>query len=227
MSMHEYEDLVESSIRELSTSGESQQRLRSLYFSLFEFEALFDTGFTHFRSMDLLLQARFVYTIPLEEHPEFFAHGPYFQDVKRSDKKVTFIKLPGKGSDGSYYSAPHLYFDAGSILWRRLVELGRLSDADAEPPENIDVMTIALEVARLAERKGDPGLIGQWYRLLAPYILETELDELKQDPELGELRTIVKRTDALAVKSDYGMLRDPGPEDFEELPALGWWFEVG
>ena len=227
MSQHEFEELVELSVRELATSGRPQQELRSLYWNLFEYEGLFDTGFTQFRTISDLVAARFVYKLALDEHPDFFQHRDYFTKLKSVEAKtVTFIEVPGKDADGGYYKLPHLYCAAGSALWQRLVELGRLTGPDAERPQPIDIMTIALDVARLAERKGEPGLIGMWYRLLAPYALGQDMEELRASPTLGELRAMVKRTDALAIKTDYGMLRDPAPEDLREFPPLAWWFEL-
>jgi hypothetical protein len=63
-----------------------------------------------------------------------------------------------------------------------------------------------------------------WYRLLVPLAFEQELDDLRANATLAELRAIVRRTDALAIKSTYGMLRDPPPEELKENPLLGWWF---
>jgi hypothetical protein len=228
MSQHEFEHLVEYSIRELATSGEPQQRLRSLYFNLFEYQNLFDTGFTHFRTMNELLAQRFVYRMPLEQHPDFFAYGIYFSEVKAVDssRASVFVRVPGQERDGSYYRAPHLYFDAGSALWQRLVKLGRLTGADAEAPETIDIATIALEVAHLAEQRDNPELIGMWYRLLMPYGWQFEFDELRANATLAELRAIVKRTDALSYKVNYGMLRDPPPEALKKSPELAWWFDL-
>jgi hypothetical protein len=225
MSQHEVEALVESSIRLLATSDRPPRELRSLYFNLFEYEALFDTGFTHFRTLDELVSARFVYALPLEEHPDFFAHQSYFQKLKASGA-FAFLEIPGQKSDGSYYQPPHLYFDAGSGLWQRLVELGRLSGPDAERPEPIELLTMALEIVRLAESRGDVELVATWYRLLVPYAFEADFDELRENPTLAELREIVKRTNALSIKDDYGMLRDPQPADYEEFPLLKWWFEL-
>jgi len=227
MSQHEVEELVELSVRALAASGRPQQELRSLYWNLFEYEGLFDTGFTQFRTIDDLVAARFVYKMALDEHPDFFAQRDYFAELRGVDRSgVTFVEPPDKGMDGSYYKVPHLYCPVGSSLWKRLVDLGRLSGADAEPPRPIDVMTIALDVARLAEGKGNRELIGMWYRLLLPHAFEQELDELRANTTLTELRVLVKRTDALAIKTDYGMLRDPPPEDRDEIPVLGWWFDL-
>jgi hypothetical protein len=227
MSQHEVEELVELSVRALAASGRPQQELRSLYWNLFEYEGLFDTGFTQLRTIDDLVAARFVYKMALDEHPDFFAQREYFTELKGVDgRSATFVEPPDKGMDGSYYKLPHLYCPVASSLWQRLVELGRLTGPDAEPPRPIEITTIALDVARLAERNSDPALIGMWYRLLLPQAFERDLEELQANPTLAELRALVKRTDALAIKTDYGMLRDPPPEDRDEIPVLGWWFDL-
>ena len=69
MSMHEFEDVVEGSIRLLTTSHRSIEDLRCCYATLYHFQEEWDTGYTHFRVMDLLLSARYVYRIPVSEYP--------------------------------------------------------------------------------------------------------------------------------------------------------------
>ncbi len=69
MSIHEYEAVVEQSVRTLSRSGRPDRR--DLYKCLYDFQAEFDTGYTHFRVMDLLLDARSVYRFTMDEHPHY------------------------------------------------------------------------------------------------------------------------------------------------------------
>ena len=59
MSMHEIEELQEVSIRLLDRIEGLDHR--SMFKRLYDFDALFDTGFTHFRVMDILLKRRFYY----------------------------------------------------------------------------------------------------------------------------------------------------------------------
>ena len=95
MSMHEFEDLVEHSVHALASTGRDPQELRSIYWNLYEFEARYDTGFTHFRNMEELLAARFVYRIPMTEHPDYAEHRVYFDGLHDFE----FIDLPGADDD--------------------------------------------------------------------------------------------------------------------------------
>jgi hypothetical protein len=135
MSMFEIESMVEDTEHVLAETGADPWVLRSQYWNLYEYEARYDTSFTHFRNIDELLAARFVYRFPLAEHPDYAEHREYFDGLS-SD--FTHIQVPDAGGgDGGYTYRPDLYFDAGSPLWRRMVELGRLTGRDAEPPREV------------------------------------------------------------------------------------------
>lgn len=226
MSNHEFEDLVEMSVRLLAKSGLSRQRLRSLYFNLFEFEASFDTDFTHFRTMKELLAARFVYCLAPAEHPDFVGAEAYFGALEG----FCFVESPLGGArahDGGYYKAPYLYCDAGSALWRRLVELRRLGGSDARAPERLPIQQVLEEVARAAEGAGDVRLVAYAYRLLLWGLLDGEVEQLRADLFVLRLREIVRRTRALELKWDVGALRDPTPVDLDESEVVRFWFDLG
>jgi hypothetical protein len=222
MSMQELEDLVEMSVKLLSRSGLSRKRLRTLYFNLFELEASYDTGFTHFRTIDELLAARFVYCLPLGEHPAFASARDYFGGLQG----FCFIDVPGVGLDGSYFNPPHLYCDAGSGLWRRLVALGRLGGSDAQAPESLPIQSVLEEVARLAEEAEDVRLVAYAYRLLLWVSLDEDVSVLAADPAVQRLRDIVRRTRALGLVFDFPALRDPTTADLEESELVRYWFDL-
>jgi hypothetical protein len=222
MAMQELEDLVEMSVKRLAQSGLSRQRLRTLYFNLFELEASYDTSFTHFRTMDELLAARFVYCLPPDEHPAFAGAKDYFASLEG----FGFVDVPGHDYDGSYFNHPHLYCDAGSPLWRRLVELGRLGGSDALAPERLELPVVLEEVARLAEVAGDIKLIAYAYRLLLWVSLDEDLSVLGADPAVQRLRDTVRRSRALELRLDLLALRDPTPADVEESELVRYWFDL-
>ena len=233
MSMHEFEDLVEDTVRFLSsipmwTGGLD---LRSTFWDLYEFQSAWDTGFTHFRVLDLLVEQRFAYRFHLADHPEYILHRACFDQLKPDEYR---IELPGTGAwDGGYYEGTHLYCDAGSPLWRRFVDSGRLRGADAHPPQPIDLYVIARDVARLADAFGDSALVARWYRILAAQAMATfpdgEGESLRANPALLELRTIVKRTGALNIEFDDGILNPKNfpPPEIAGTSLLGWWYQLG
>jgi hypothetical protein len=224
MSMHELEDLVEMSVKLLAVSGLSRERLRSLYFNLFELEARFDTSFTHFRNIDELLAARFVYCLSPSEHPEFEAAREYFEALDG----FSFIEVPGRELDGGYYNPPYLYCDAGSPLWHQLVARGRLGGSDARPPLVLPIQNVLEEVARLAEDVGDVRLVAYAYRLLLWALLDQDPRGLVEDVAVLRLREIVRRTGALKLdlEEEGSALRDPTPQDLEDLPLVRFWFDL-
>lgn len=222
MAMHEFEDLVELAVSCLAQSGLSRQRLRSLYFNLFELEARFDTSFTHFRTMDELLAARYVYCLAPAEHPGFDEAREYFEGLQG----FCFIDPPRAGHDGGYFKPPYLYCDAGSALWRRLVGEGRLGGSDALPPEVLPSQQVLEEVARAAEEAGDVRLVAYAYRLLLWDLLEEEPRALRADLSVRRLRDIVRRTRALELKFEVGALRDPTPADLADSELVRFWFDL-
>jgi hypothetical protein len=221
--MFELESLVEDSVNVLDGSGIDPWELRSLYAAMYEFEGQWDTSFTHLRNLDQIVAARFVYLFPLSDHPDYEAHREYFDGLS----EFAFLELPDGTSDGGYTEPPLLYFDAGSPLWQRMVELGRLSGRDAEPPRDVPLREVALRVATLAEPRGDADLIARWYRLLS---LELEEDDdpavLARDPTLTSLREIVRRTDAMSLPMFGTMLADPEAETLAKYAHLRWWYTL-
>lgn len=223
MSMDELEDLVEMSVKLLARSDLPRSRLRSLYYNLFEFEACFDTGFTHFRTMDELVAARFVYRLSPSQHPTFAEHASYFASLTR----FTFLDIPGQEDDGGYFKPPYLYCDAGSKLWQRLVERGALTGRDTQPPEVMPIQQVLAQVAEQAELVGDRRVIAYCYRLLLWALVDEDPETLRSDAAVAVLRDLVRRTRALEVSLDHGSLQDPPPEELTEAPAaVRYWFDL-
>jgi hypothetical protein len=224
MSMWEIEGLVEGSVLAYSRSGRSVEERRSRYWNLFEYQARYDTKFTHFRTMGELLAVGYVYRFEVAEHPDYADHREYFDAIGT----FTFVDLPGSnGGNGGYIRPPWLYCDAGSPLWQRFVATGRLAGPDAVPPEPLPPEQIALEVASLGEGAGDYELVATWYRLLAwEMALRQPLPELRASPTLQALRDLVRRTDALSVQLHGSILANPPDDDLAAEPALAWWFDL-
>jgi hypothetical protein len=216
MSMHEFEDLVEQSIRLLATTERPIEELRSRYATLYDFQNEWDTGYTHFRVIDLLLAAHFVYRVPFADYPH---------QAEGTSVKDGWIELPGH-DQATYCKAQLLYIDAGSPAWTCLVEAGRLRGVDAIAPSKIDLFELALDLCLLAEQQEQRSLVGMWYRLLAAHAVVNELEGVQELVALIELRALVKRTGALAIEMEYGCLRTPTEENQAEMPLLHWWFNL-
>ena len=57
MSMHEIEDLIESTIRTIDTLDIPSSEKRQLLANCYRAQAYFDTSYTNFRLMDVLLRS--------------------------------------------------------------------------------------------------------------------------------------------------------------------------
>ncbi|QSQ17405.1 hypothetical protein [Myxococcus landrumensis] len=200
MSMHEIEDMVEGAVRLLdqrAAPGDSAPR--SQFARLFAFQGDFDCSFTHFRVMDILLARRFTYQFDVADHPDHAARLEFFKGIQ----KFTYLHEPLEADTGDdeeepspvagYIEPPHLYCDAGSPLWRRMVEAGKLKGPDAEPPVPLLLADVAHDVMRTAEAKGDLDLIAMWFNL-GPRILFADMftrqirkgDFIARNPFTGE-----------------------------------------
>jgi hypothetical protein len=299
MSMHEFEDVVEASVRLLAKNPsvrrlaavelpdevakrpnvshlllarhpevagaferdgvvaratEKDVDVRSMLFTLYGYQQLWDTGFTHFRLMDLLLEHRFAYRFSMGDHPLYERHKAALDAfVVAAD----FSELPldpsrpwdeAMNPTAGYFEPPHLYCDAGSLLWDAFVQSGRLQGRDAVRPLLVDMPSLVLEIVRTAEAEGDTDLIAQWYPLMAATMCNLSgclllpipalpAASLIADPTLQAIREIAIRTRAFETDHDYGMTRLPkewSPEsvvgfDFlgreESLEFLRHWFQ--
>lgn len=237
MSMHEFEDLVEASIRLLARSAHhSHQERRSLYWNLYEFQALFDTGFTHFRVLELLLAAGYTYRFDLCEHPDYQQAADFFQRLHAFSFLYVHPTQPWNGEQNpmaGYYQPPFLYCDVNSPLWARFVRQGRLTGEDALAVERLDPLDLAHQVVEEAFLQQDFWLVAQWYMLLTPYLLmtfdEQAVTTLMELESLNQIKRRFYQTAAHTIElGSYGYLRRLTPEelDEEESPILSWWLQA-
>lgn len=235
MSMHEFEDLVESSVNCLAQSKRKEsQELRSLFWNLYQFQESWDTGFTHLRVIDTLLKHRFVYQFKLTQHPDYAAHKAFFDSVR----DFTFIELhPEEKWNGEtnptvgYIQPPYLYCDAGSALWQQFVEQGLFSGDDALPPAKMDIQDTVKALVIEAQEQNNRELISLWYSALGVYLWsftsDEDLERAKSDASVKVIRDIAQQTKALDIDPGYGFLKQPPAEALKEYPYLTWWFQPG
>lgn len=211
MGMHEFEDLVEASVKLLSSS--KSPTLRDACKTLYDFQGRFDCGYTHFRVMDILLETRFVYAIAMTDHPEYAKYTTQL-DALAARKEDWLSSFESDPTDVAYWKAPKLYFDAGSPLWQRCITSGLLSGDDARAPVPTRIEDVALEVVRLAEQSGQRELIAWWYALLPVDVMS---DAAAQSEVLDEVFAIAVRNGAPSANNRYGMLRYPEREHVGEM----------
>jgi hypothetical protein len=179
--MHEFEDLVEESVRCLDECDARHLDHRTLFKHLYDFQSQWDTGYTHFRVIEILLARRFVYRYPLDTHPDFARFGSKLVEARqrlRGDDTGWIRMHPGEPWNAAsnptmaYVRGKEMYFDAGSRLWEKFVALGKLSGADAERPREMAMDDVAATVVREAARQSKRGLIQDW---LVYYVFQCEV----------------------------------------------------
>lgn len=235
MSMHEIESLVEFSILSLD-SWDGRADRRSLFYNLYRLQEQFDTGFTHFRVMDALVRHHFVYTFPYTGHPQYTAHKAYFDQLAEGGKFSFIYEVPGQPWDAktnpvagyTFYDHDRqqylLYCDAGSPLWKSMVDAHILQGDDAQPPHLLTLPQVVLAVATAAAAQQDTALLSQWYTLLPFIVMQQEEDEpLHTDADMQAVLQLILEHNAI----DAGNL--PPADELPEGGNFGdfcqWWYE--
>ena len=214
MSQHEIEDLIEDSVRVLAGSPQRDTLdLRSIFWRLYQFENEWDTSFTQFRVLELLIEQRLVYRFDLAQHPDYERARAFFDALTGTEFiGVDPLRPVGGGyrdrATGEWFEAnhlagyvrtPYLYCEAGSPLWARFVKQGTLTGRDVLPPDaNVGITDAAFAAVTAAEQAGNIKLIATWYTVLSTKLLWSDLDALSNDKSLAGLLAVVQRTNASA-----------------------------
>ncbi|MDI2127566.1 hypothetical protein [Yinghuangia seranimata] len=237
MSMHEIEDLVADSILLLDAGHQADEpRVREWIAALYAFQDVYDCSFTRFRVMDALVRRRFAYRFEVDAHPDHAVRRAYFDGLtgftalreydEDAEDDDDFEGYTDWLEDG-YVDPPHLYCEAGTALWRRMLDAGRLGGTDAVAPRPVPLIEAVAATAEAAERAGDVALIGEWYALGCHTLLDGPIgcpystDELAEMPAVAALRSVVLRTGALPAGPPDGF-DDLGDDELE-----AWWWAVG
>ncbi|MBS0026978.1 tetratricopeptide repeat protein [Chitinophaga sp. 22321] len=235
MAMHEVESLVELSVYCLDKSGEEGLDRRSLFYNLYQLQQQFDTGFTHFRVMDILIKHRFVYTFPITAHPAYHTFKDWFDALAASQKFSFIYRQPTKEWDeetnpvAGYANFDFntqtyiLYCDAGSLLWASLVANGAITGDDAIAPVDMETFSMAHEIAELAGEQKDKDLLALWYQLLPYMVMQAEQEGATINYKaLEAVQELVVANDAI---------KEEGLPPADELPVGGelgkfcqWWY---
>lgn len=234
MSMHEYEDLVEASVKTLINNKEDlKSDLRSMISALYTFQGQFDTGYTLFRLKNQLIENRYLYQLKVEDHPRYLENKEYFDSLKNKQSEWV-LKYPGQKYSNenmvcAYYET-YLYFEAGSELWIELCHTGYLKNEDTKPIVRLNVLDVALQVVELALKEQDFDLISWWYSLLPAYlVLLPDFKEGQKNIALQKIKAIalqpgvIQKDDRLYDRYITTMMnyKDQFPEEFREF--CDWW----
>lgn len=233
MAWHVLDDLVWDSVRLLDAHHPADDdRVRDWVARLYGFQQRHDGSVTYFRDIDVLLRRRFVYRFPLEQHPDHAQLRDYFESLtgfttlRVLDEDAEDFDGYGTQLEDGYVDPPLLYCDAGTALWRRMVEAGRLSGPDAVAPRPVTLVDAVVAVAEAAEQAGDRMVVALWYTLGSDLLMDGSptLEDLRADPAVRRLRQIVRRTDALAVPLPRGHRPTDAEVAAMDDPAGSWWY---
>lgn len=226
MSMHEIEDIIEETVHLINNADLPPTKKRDHLYNLYKLEYYFDTSYTHFRVIDILLKYKYVYRLPLETHPEY-KKATSVLDIAEIDEYGGWVKSPteefnvyGKKEEGEIF----LYGDAGSAIWEAWVNAGVLAGDNAIAPARSTVPETVLAILQLAEAKKNKTLLNEWYAFFANGVLEFYFGEnenvskdfiaLSSDPVIIAVRNI-------AQQNELGKKRKKnGEEAFLLLPSL-------
>lgn len=157
--MHEFEDLVEASVRCLHASTAQGLDHRSLFKALYAFQAQYDTSHTMGRVTEILVERRFVYPIAIEHHPDHARLG------KRLVDDGWILERPGapygpKNAATTWVRNGAMYLEAGSKLWKTMAKAG-FFPGEASPPE-VTIRDAAITVVREAAKQARASLVRDW-----------------------------------------------------------------
>ncbi len=230
MSMHEIEGLIEDSVHLIDKAVMQDSVKRDFLFNLYRFQARYDTGYTHFRCMEVLLRWKFTYRIPISLHPDFEKEKPYFEEFDVSNSCWIPSRI-GEKNEQVYVQleagAPMLYPDAGSYFWQRLCEENSIPATQQKTPNTFKESYLIGQLLRQAQRQENKLLLRDWYALVTN-MLGLDLGEeegflpnfleFKEQEEVQTIREIgIGEQPFSAVSTDaYGALETPLLTEIEE-----------
>ncbi len=192
MAEHTIEDLVEDTVLLIDQASWSASLKRDYLASAFNIQRYFDTGYTHFRVMDILLKYGFVYRISLDRHADFAT----IKNVEDGWIKSEHTGEPSyaKHEDGQIY----LYIDAGDQNWQRLCEEQQLHGPACVAPSIVKVHEFLAEILEEAERKNQYELLLRWYAFFVYEFLQEAFPE--NDPAENNFINIVGSLPMLSIR---------------------------
>ncbi len=218
MSQHTIENLIEDTVYLIDDAALPGIDKRDCFRKLYRIQAFYDTGYTHFRVMDILLKHGFVHRIPLEAHPDYAQRKTDLERFEapgwlETDAGQVYVDLDG--------NQRYLYVEAGDPLWERLCASGRLSTIECRPLPDIGIPKVLRITLEEAERQGAKHLLNDWYGLLVNGYVERVFDESDGFPRTFE--GLLSNDDFRAIRQiaqRNGVKRLRGANEDVLLPGL-------
>lgn len=187
MAQHAIEDLIEDTVYLIDKADLSNATKRDFLAGIYRIQEFYDTGYTHFRVIDILLKYKFVYRLPMDTCPADIREQGYIQDDK-------------------------IYVDAGSASWQLLCEEGILKDDDCAPLTPLVIPELFKNILLEAEKQGEQVLLTQWYGLLVNGYLDSTFEgfgDLYTDEIALAIRTIAQRNNVKRLRDEDDDIKLP------------------
>lgn len=228
MSMHQIEDMIETTIRTLFHSAKATVNnipVRDICYHLYQLQDQFDCSYTMLRVEDELVQMGFLARIPIDRLPE-----------QEREAASLLAEEGGFLSSGAYVDGEQVYAAYGEPIWDALVEAGMLAQPKMGGIPKMNALDLAEIVIPLAaEQRRMEGSAGEiaadtllyWYALFPVFMLTTGCDGEGQEEKIRRLRDMADVPEAFARADTLWLAAEL--EDLEdltdELPCLSDWSE--
>ena len=154
---------VKLSYSAIDKSGIKSEHKRDLLFAVYSFRCLFDNEEMLYIN-PILKKYECTFETDVTDHPDFNEHKDEFASLIREKKPYA----PHGGIIVYGDGAPKLRFDAGSEVWEKLVDAGRITGNAATVPQKPSLYRTVLDVVSL--KTANDELKAMWY-LVFPYIM--------------------------------------------------------
>ena len=196
MSMHEIENLVESSIITLAKHAPEHPRRESICLSLYALQRQFDCGYTLPRVAKELKKLHYLFYIPATKLPQ----------QERGEAENIIKDGGGHMADKTYVDRESglCYVTAGSELWGKLLDLkilpesarSQLSD-DLYPMELAEIIVPLAALAAASDEADSTGgavrTLGLWYALFPLLCAAAGYDDEANAPEEKQIYELLRR----------------------------------
>ncbi len=218
MSYHAIENLVEDAVHLVENTNLTLPEKRHLFYHLYRFQNLFDTGYTTLRCFDILQKNNYLQKLPIENHPDFHQHQKYFSGLNFNENRWIPGSLSQPEAELHYAQkeGEEVFFfpEFGSKLWENLFP-------DDGKPKAMTTTELILNLLEIAKIKGDEQLMKNLYISLVNGFLEGYLSDnqgFHQDFSLW-----LKDETLLSIRqffTEYQLLKISKKEAIFEIPKL-------
>lgn len=228
MSEHAIEDWVEDCVRLVDEGAIDIAAKRRLFAALYHYQSHFDTSYTVFRVVDILIHNGYLALLPIDRHPDI----EQLKAQLPAQNENGWLPAQASDPDGDMMYVFHRDGSAqfvvqwGTALWQRLADLELIYDPEDNEPVPA-LPNLILHLLQLAEKKDDQPLLQDIYLSWVNAILEYSLDDQdgisahfrdwEKDATLQSIREFLVRHQLLKKKHQYSEFVKPSLKEELEL----------